>query len=276
MIRSLLVAYDGSHGARVALQHAVDFASRCEGRIVLLTGSRSGEPDADLPADGGPDPVALAQEPVEPGEELPLPSEMDEALSEAVELCRELTVRCVACPAYGDVVLALVQRSRLADLVFIGRDALAAPTSGVASARTARRAAAAAACPVVISPRQYETIRSAVAVCPASELGGRVLRSAAELAGILQVKLEALVVADNPNAARRWADEVRRYMVDHGQTASVLVRKPPLGQQLTTMLGDRQSPLVVVPRGRSLAALLRRDPLSEALQTLTATVAVQP
>ena len=75
MIRSLLVAYDGSHGARIALQHAVDFASRCEGRIALLTGSKGAEADADLPIDGGPDPVALAQEPIEPGEELPLPTE---------------------------------------------------------------------------------------------------------------------------------------------------------------------------------------------------------
>jgi nucleotide-binding universal stress UspA family protein len=276
MIRSLLVAYDGSHGARVALQHAVDLASRCEGRIALLTGSKSAEADADLPSDGGPDPVALAQEPVEPGEELPLPTEMDEALSEALELCRELTVRCVASPAYGDVAPALVQRSRLSDLVFIGRDALAGPTTYVASARTARRVAAVAACPVVITPRQYEAIRSAVAICPASEPGGRVLKLATELAGVLQVKLEAVVVAQNPNAVRRWADGVKRYMVDHGQTASVLVRKPPLRQQLTTMLSDRQSPLVVVPRGWPLAAMLRRDPLSDALETLAATVALQP
>ena len=276
MIRSLLVAYDGSHGARVALQHAVDFASRCEGRIALLTGSKGAEADADLPTDGGPDPVALAQEPVEPGEELPLPTEMDEALSEAVELCRELTARCVASPAYGDIALALVQRSRLADLVFIGRDARAAAPSSSPSARTARRVAAAAACPVVITPRQYETTRSAIAICPASKLGGRVLRTGAELAGILQVKLEALVVAEDPGAVRRWAGGVKRYMVDHGQTASVLVRRAPLGQQLTTMLSDRQSPLVVVPRGRPLAAMLRRDPFSEALAALGATVVVQP
>jgi nucleotide-binding universal stress UspA family protein len=276
MIRSLLVAYDGSHGARVALQHAVDMASRCEGRIALLTGSKGTETDADLLPDSQPDPVVLAQDLPEPGDEPSLPSEMDEAAAEAADLCRELAVRCWASPAYGDVALALVQRSRLFDLVFVGRDASPSPSAVVTSARTARRVAAEGACPVVITPRQYETIRSAVAVCPHSELGGRVLKTAAELAGILQVKLEALVIDDDPNAVQRWSRDVKRYMVDHGHTAQVTVRRPTLGQQLTSMLGDRQSPLVVVPRGGLLPALLRRDPPSDALQTLAATVVVQP
>ncbi len=276
MIRSLLVAYDGSHGSRIALQHAVDVASRCEARIALLTGTKGAETDAELLQDGQVDPVMLAQDLPEPDEETALPSEMDEALSQAAELCRELTVRCVACPAYGDVTLALIHRSRLSDLVFIGRDALPGPTTHVASARTARRVAAGASCPVVVTPRQYETIRSTVAVCPPAEVGARVLKSAVELAAALQVKLEALLIAQDPKAVRRWAKEVKRYMVDHGQEASVTVRRPPLAQQLTSMLSDRQSPLVVVPRGGTLAAMLRRDPLSGALETLGATVVVQP
>lgn len=276
MIRSLLVAYDGSHGARVALQHAVDVASRCEARIALLTGTKSAEADADLLQDGQADPVALALDLPEADEEQALPSEMDESLSEAAELCRELTARCVACPVYGDVTLALLQRSRLSDLVFIGRDASPGPTTHVASARTARRVAAGASCPVVVTPRQYEPIRSAVAVCPPSESGARVLKTAAEVANVLQIRLEALIVAEQPNAVRRWTREVKRYMVDHGHTATAAVRTPPLAQQLASTLSDRQSPLVVVPRAGTLAAMLRRDPLSDALETLGATVAVQP
>jgi nucleotide-binding universal stress UspA family protein len=276
MIRSILVAYDGSHGARIALQHAVDVASRCDARIALLTGSRSTDTDAELLPDERVDPTVLAQDLPEPDEEQARPTEVDEVLGEAVDLCRELTVRCVACPAHGDVTLALVQRSRLADLVFIGRDALAGSATYVASARTARRVAAGAACPVVVTPRQYETIRSALAVCPPGDAGARALKCATELAAILQVKLEVLAVAEVPHAARRWANEAKRYLVDHGHSSSVLVRKPPLAQQLAALLGDRLSPLIVVPRGRWLAAMLRRDPLSDALKTLGATVCVQP
>lgn len=276
MTRSLLVAYDGSHGARVALQHAVDVASRCEGRIVLLTGTRATESDADLLQNGQPDPVALAQDLPDPDEDTAFALEMDETLNQATEICRELTVRCVACPAYGDVTAALIQRSSLSDLVFIGRDASPGPTAQVAPVRTARRVATGAYCPVIVTPRQYDPLRSAVAVCPATGAGARVLKSAVELAGLLQIKLEALVVAPDPRAVQRWAREVKRYIVDHGQDASVVVRTPPLAQQLATMLGGRQSPLVVVPRGGALAAMLRRDPLSDALETLGATVAVQP
>ena len=111
MIRSLLVAYDGSHGARVALQHAVDLASRCEGRIALLTGSKGTESDADLLPDGQPDPVALAQDLPEPEDEQSLPSETDEALAEVTDLCRELTVRCWACPVAAATIIAKLRIS---------------------------------------------------------------------------------------------------------------------------------------------------------------------
>jgi len=275
MIKSLLVGYDGSLGSRVALQHAVDLAGRCEGRVLLLTAGRGTQPEGAAFEDGGVDVVGLATRRLD-SDESAKPQETDELLGDAFDLCRELTVRCHARPAYGDFAFALSRASRLVDLVFIGRDVAGEPGRYDAAARTARRVASGAVCPVMIAAREYEPIRSVLAVCPMADGGGRALRTAAELASLLQVKLEALIVSEDVELAGRWTHEVKRYLVDHGHPSSVLVRKPPLGPHLDGLLTDRQSPLVVVPKGSPLSALRRRDPLADALRTLHATIVSQP
>jgi len=243
MIKSLLVAYDGSHGARVALQHAVDLARSSEGRILLLTVGAAESDDAALLSNGGVDPVALA---ADVSDEVPdatagLPAEA--VLSEALEVCRELTVRCLARPAYGQVAAALTRASRFSDLLLIGRDALAEPGAFGRSAQSARRVAASASCPVAVAPRQYQPVRSVIAVCPGEGADATSVRTACELARLLQVKLEALLIA---------------------------------ADQLVAAVGDRQSPLIVVPRACRWRRLMHRDCLSAALQILNATVVVVP
>ena len=277
MIRSLLVAYDGSHGARVALQHAVDVARRSEGRITLLTVGKSGAEETPPLGEGGVDPVALAAEaPTAEADETVASTDADAVLGEAVELCRELTVRCLARPTYGDLPSALARASQFGDLVFIGRDALAEPGSPGRSARSARRVAMVAKCPVVVTPRQYQPIRSVVAACLSERASACTVRTGSELASLLQVKLEALFVASEQQAGAHAVRELKRYLVDHGHTADVIVRKPPAADALVAAAGDRQSPLVVVPRSGRWSALMRRDSLSAALEILGATVVVVP
>ncbi|MGQ9732307.1 MAG: universal stress protein [Candidatus Zipacnadales bacterium] len=274
MIRSLVVAYDGSHGARVALQYAVDIADRGEGRICLLTVSGIEENIAALLQQDSPNPVALAAEPHPPDEELPLASETDAALVEAIELCRKLTVRSLARPAYGSVVGALVRASHLSDLLLLGRDAL--PSAEMRTPRTARHVAQQAYCPVVVTPRQYISWRSVLAVCPADTQKGAPLRVASELASLMQLKLEALVIAEETDVTRRWIRDVNRYLVDHGHTPQVTLRRPPIREQLVALLGERQSPLIVVPRASRWAALWHQDYLSAAMEILNATIVVVP
>jgi nucleotide-binding universal stress UspA family protein len=274
MIKSLLVAYDGSHGARVALQHAVDVARRCEGRVMLITATRRLHPETAALDDGAVDLVSLASRELDT-EEGAAPPDGDDLLAEAYDVCRELTVRCLARPAYGELSFALSRASRLADLLFIGRDAASEP-GRYAAAGTARRAAAGAVCPVMIAPREYEPVRSALVVCPMTDRGARALHTAAELAGLLQVKLDALIVSENVNVVGQWTHEVRRYLVDHGHTPRVLIRKAPARLHLDGLLADRQSPMVVVPRGSPLSTLLRRDLPADALRALGAAIVVQP
>ncbi|HJN15000.1 MAG TPA: universal stress protein, partial [Armatimonadota bacterium] len=191
MIRSLLVAYDGSHGARVALQHSVDLASPSQARVVLLTVGGA-ESDADGLAGNGVDLVALAEDAAS-DDSLATGNDPDQVVQEAVTVCRDLVVRCVARPAYGDVASALIAGSRLSDLVLVGRDAFESAGGADVAARTARRVAGHAESPVVVTPREYNPVRSVIAACPPSDVGARALRTAAELASILQLNVEALV-----------------------------------------------------------------------------------
>ena len=276
MIRSLLVAYDGSHGARVALQHAVDLARCCEGRVVLVTVGATTPDDASLLGGSGVDPVALAAEVQGDPEGPAAGAEADAVLSEAVELCRELTVRCLARPAYGDLPTAMARASRFSDLAFIGRDAVGEAGSIGRSAWSARRVAMMARCPVVVTPRQYQPTRSVIAVCPGDAARACTIRVAGELARLLQVKLEALLVAAEHEAAGPSVRDLKRYLVDHGHSADVILRKPPAKDALVAALGDRQSPLVVVPRSGRWDTLMRRDWFSAALEILNATIVVVP
>ncbi len=269
MIKSLLVAFDGSHGARVALQHAVDVARRSEGRITLMTVGKSGTDDRAPAVEGGVDPVALAAEAPREADEDTATSEADSALSDGIEVCRELTVRCLARPASGDLPSALARASSFSDLVFIGRDTAAEPGS-------ARRLALAARCPVAIVPRQYQPLRSVIAACLSGRADAGTLRVGSELASLLQARLEALFVADEQDAAAHALRELKRYLVDHGHGSEVLVRKPPAADAVIAAIGDRPSPLVVVPRLGRWGWLVRRDTLSAALEVLGATVVVTP
>jgi nucleotide-binding universal stress UspA family protein len=276
MTKSLLVAYDGSHGARVALQHAVDLARRSEGRITLMTVGRSATDGRAPLADDAVDPVALAAEaPGAPDEDAAL-ADPDGSLSEAIEVCRELTVRCLARPTYGDLAGALARASCFSDLIFIGRDAAAEPGLSGQSARSARRVAMVARCPVVVTPRQYLPIRSVMSVCLSGGASACTLRAGSALASLLQVKLEALLIAAEQDAAAYATRELRRYLVDHGHSSEVSVRKPPARDALVTALTERVSPLVVVPRGSRWDWLLRQDALSGALEVLGATIVVTP
>jgi nucleotide-binding universal stress UspA family protein len=275
MIKSLLVAWDGSHGSRVALQHAVELARRTEGRIVLLTVGSAPADEAELLNGGGADPLELAAEtPVSP--EGVAPPETDAALGQALEVCRELTVRCLARPAYGEVPTALATASRFSDLLLIGRDAPADPAAGTRSARTARRLAGLARCPVLITPRQYQPLRSVLAVCPLGMPDVRCVRVASELAQLCQARLGVVVVAREHEATTHTLRDLKRYLVDRGQGVEVTVRKPPATEQIAAAAGDRQSPLIVVPRSRRWAGLTGQDYLGGALQILGASVVVVP
>jgi nucleotide-binding universal stress UspA family protein len=265
MIKSLLVAYDGSHGARVALQHAVDVARRSEGRITLVTVGRNGAEDRPPLDNGGVDPVALAAEAPSGAEEETVAAEADSTLSDAVEVCRELTVRCLARPAYGDLPSALARASGFTDLIFIGRDAVAEPGFARQSARSARRVAMVARCPVVITPRQYQPIRSVVATCLSGRATACTMRIGSELASLLQARLDAVLIADEDDTAGYALRELKRYLVDHGHTSHVAVRKPPAADAVVATIGDRQSPLVVVPRSGRWDWLRQRDALAAAL-----------
>jgi hypothetical protein len=240
-----------------------------------MTSSLGGAGESEPPRDDSVDLVALAHGESREGAE-GRPAEQDELLNEAYDLCRELPARCLARPAYGDFAFALARASRLYDLVFVGRDVASGPGRYAAAARTARRVAASASCAVAIAPRDYGAVRSAVVVCPMSDAGARALRTAAELATLLQVKLEALVVSGDPDLAGRWTRDVKRYLVDHDHSARVLAHKPPLAPHLDNLVAGRESPLIVVPKGSPLGTLLQRDPLADALKALAATIVVQP
>lgn len=276
MIKSLVVAYDGSQGAGIALQHAVDVAKRSEGRITLLTVSRTADNEAAALYEPIVDPAALASEPSHPDSEPAVEWDTDAVLGDAVELCRKLTVRCVARPAHGDLAAALLRASRFADLVFIGRDALAQPALPGRSARSARSVAAQAWCPVVVTPRQYQPVRSVVAACLIERPLASTVRTGSELAHLLQVKLETLLVGSDDERALPVARSLKRYLGDHGHSPEVIVRRPPARDALVAVIADRSSPLVIVPRSGWATRLLRRDTLSAALEILNATIIVVP
>jgi hypothetical protein len=133
-----------------------------------------------------------------------------------------------------------------------------------------------AKCPVAITPRQYQPVRSVVAVCPSAGATAATARLAGELASLLQLKLEALLVSAEQDTGGRVVRELKRYLIDRGHTADVIVRKPPVKDALVAILGDRRSPLVVVPRSGRYDRLLQRDYVSAALEILNATIVVAP
>lgn len=212
MIKNILLAYNGSRGSQVALAQAVDLARAAKARVhvTAIEALGAGEGQAALQAEvlaDGPN-ARLPEAPVPLEDELPDPAPTAE-LDNVAELCRREEVFCTFNHHYGDPGQRLVQLSRLADLVVLGRRDEPRVGQVHTVGRVARYLAAHPAAPTLFSDREHLPLKSVSLLYEPRQAGGRALAVAGEVASLLNVSLNVMCIGYGEVEAVAAEEEAR-------------------------------------------------------------------
>lgn len=280
MIRNILVGYDASRSSEVAVAQALSLAEALGGRIHLVTVVE--ETDATAEEELGPQPLDPVEAAMPPGEEedqeeralIPLDIEGIKRVCDSRHIVCEHEVLFSTSPG-----ARLIRRSRLADLVVIGRRSERAQGAPARLGRTADFMARRLVSPTLICARDYLDLRSVLVSYQASVSGGKALAFAAGLCELLNASLHLLVCDRDRRAAgaalEAAREALRAYKVEGEH--SIALTSPAEGLGKAAMEGEAS--LIVVPGARKRPWGLpwaRNEALGRALELPNTAVLAYP
>lgn len=212
MIKSILVALDGSEHADAALQYALWLAERLRATVrglhVIDIVSIEGSFLHDISGSLGFEPY------------LDFSAKMREALRERGRLlleafgqrCAERGITCDTTLAMGVVANEICDQARVADLVVIGHRGVNEQFSTGLLGSTTESVARKSPKPVFVSPMRFQQISRPLLAYDGSARASAAMHLAAEVSSALGLGLTVLHVArEEPNGAK-VLDEARRYL----------------------------------------------------------------
>ncbi|MGH7288444.1 MAG: universal stress protein [Myxococcota bacterium] len=212
MIKSILVALDGSEHADAALQHALWLAGRLEATVVGLhvidIVSIEGSFLHDISGSLGFEPY------------LDFSAKMREALRERgrvlldgfAQRCAERGVPCDTTLAMGVVANEICDQARVADLVVIGHRGVNEQFSTGLLGSTTESVTRKSPKPVFVSPMRFKEITRPLLAYDGSPRASAAMHLAAEVSSALGLPLTVLHVAREESNGAKVLDEARRYL----------------------------------------------------------------
>jgi len=217
MIKSILVALDGSEHADAALQHALWLGERLRATLIGLhvidIVSIEGSFFHDISGSLGFEPY------------LDFSSKMREALRERGRLlletfarrCTERNVPHDTALEMGIVANEICDQARTADLVVIGHRGVNEQFSTGLLGSTAESVTRKAPRPVFVTPMRFKAITRPLLAYDGSQRASAAMHAAAEVATALALPLTVLHVArEGTSDGAKVLDEARRYLQSYG------------------------------------------------------------
>src|SRR5262249_21318395 len=247
MIKSILVALDGSQHADSALEHALWLARRLQARLiglhVLDIVSIEGSFLHDVSGSLGFEPY------------LDFSSKMREALQERGRVLLDaFTARCetegiahdTALPM-GIVANEICDQARTADLVVVGHRGVNEQFSTGLLGATTESVARKSPKPVLVSPMQFQEIRRPLLAYDGSQRASAAMHAAAELVSALGLPLTVVHVArEGVTRDDKILEEARRYLQAYGLELNCVTISGPPHQRIVDMLRDRGYDLLFI------------------------------
>src|SRR5216117_4517544 len=212
MIKTILVALDGSEHADAALRYALWFAERVRATVlglhVIDVVSIEGSFLHDISGSLGFEPY------------LDFSAKMREALRERggvlletfTKRCAERAVPCDTTLATGIVANEICDQARVADLVVIGHSGVNEQFSTGLLGSTTESVTRKSPKPVLVSPMHFREIRRPVLAYDGSQRASAAMHVAAELASALALPLTVVYAAREGANSGKVLDEARRYL----------------------------------------------------------------
>jgi len=209
MIKNILVGYNGQRGSAVAFRLAAGLAQAAQARLHLayvepMAALKSVSVPSEVSADAYP--PTLPDSAGAPPED---PSEAPSIFDDIADQCREERLHCTFNHLYGDAGARLSDLARLAGLVAIGRhDDM--PTAGEPPlGRVARQVATRMAAPLLLAAREAQEIKSLTLLYEPTQIGGRALALAGEIAMLQNLTLNTVALGYDEIEPAVAANEAR-------------------------------------------------------------------
>ena len=247
MIKSILVALDGSQHADSALEHALWLARRLRARIiglhVLDIVSIEGSFLHDVSGSLGFEPY------------LDFSSKMREALQERGRVLLDaFTARCETEGIAYDTVLPMgivaneiCDHARTADLVVVGHRGVNEQFSTGLLGSTTESVTRKSPKPVLVTPLQFREITRPMLAYDGSQRASAALHAAAELTSALQLPLTVVHVArDDAGEGSRVLTEAQRYLESYEVAVTAKPLTGPPHQRIVDVLRDGRFDLLFI------------------------------
>jgi nucleotide-binding universal stress UspA family protein len=239
MVKSILVALDGSQHADSALEHGLWLARRLKARLVGLhvldIVSIEGSFLHDVSGSLGFEPY------------LDFSSKMREALQERGTVlldafrarCEHAGVDCDTMLPMGIVANEICDQARLADLVIVGHRGVNEQFSTGLLGSTTESVARKSPKPVLVTPIGFKEVTRPLLAYDGSQRASAALNMAAQLTASLGLPLTVLHVAKETGAeADRVLGEAQRYLQSYEVPVSVRSLTGPPHQRIVDVLRD--------------------------------------
>ena len=247
MIKSILVALDGSQHADSALEYAIWLARRLRARIiglhVLDIVSIEGSFLHDVSGSLGFEPY------------LDFSSKMREALQERGRVLLDaFTARCEKEGTAYDTVLPMgivaneiCDHARTADLVVVGHRGVNEQFSTGLLGSTTESVTRKSPKPVLVTPLQFREITRPLLAYDGSQRASAALHAAAELTSALQLPLTVVHVGrDDAGEGSRVLTEAQRYLQSYEVAVTAKPLTGPPHQRIVDMLRDGRFDLLFI------------------------------
>jgi len=246
MIRSIIVALDGSQHAEAALQYALWLAERTRARLtglhVIDIVSIEGSFFHDVSGSLGFEPY------------LDFSSKMREALQERGKVlletfigrCRERGIPCDTALPLGIIANEICDQARTADLIVLGHRGLNEQFSTGLLGGTTESVTRKCPKPVLVSPVTFRPITRPLLAYDGSQRAASAMHEAAELCTALALPLTVLNVCKDDAGSRKVLDEARRYLATHRIEAEYLTRAGHANETILEVIGDGTYDLLVI------------------------------
>jgi nucleotide-binding universal stress UspA family protein len=247
MIKSILVALDGSQHADSALEHALWLARRLRARViglhVLDIVSIEGSFLHDVSGSLGFEPY------------LDFSSKMREALQERGRVLLDtFTARCEKEGIAHDTVLPMgivaneiCDHARTADLVVVGHRGVNEQFSTGLLGSTTESVTRKSPKPVLVTPLQFREITRPLLAYDGSQRASAALHAAAELTSALQLPLTVVHVArDDAGEGSPVLTEAQRYLQSYEVTVTAKQLTGPPHQRIVDVLRDGRFDLLFI------------------------------
>jgi len=248
MIKSILVALDGSEHAQAAARYAIWLGERLQATVVGL------HVVDDVSVEGAGSFLhdisgSLGFEPY-----LDFSSKMREALHDRgrtlletfLASCREAGVRADTQLTTGIVANEICEQARTADIVLVGHRGVNEQFSTGLLGGTTESVARKCPKPVLVSPMQFRPITRALLAYDGSQRAAAAMHEAAELAAALHLPIGVLHVGKDDGAIQKVLDEARRYLTAYQIETEFLSRSGYANEVILDVMAEGAYDLVFI------------------------------